>query len=221
MRFEDRFTENAKSVLSSAQEAAMELGHGYVGTEHLLLGLARLESCAASRILNENGLDAALIEELIERNSGRGQSGEMPIQGLTPRAGRVVELAVSEARRLGHSYIGTEHLLMGILREQSSAAARLIVSTGADLNKLYTDVLNIFGAPESRKRHAATAKQGKRADTKTLDQFSRDLTDMARQGKLDPVIGRESEIQRVIQILSRRSKNNPVLIGEPGVGKTA
>ena len=143
MRFEDRFTENAKSVLSSAQEAAMELGHGYVGTEHLL---------------------------------------------------------------------------MGILREQSSAAARLIVSTGADLNKLYTDVLNIFGAPESRKRHATTAKQGKRADTKTLDQFSRDLTEMALQGKLDPVIGRESEIQRVIQILSRRSKNNPVLIGEPGVG---
>ncbi len=221
MRFEDRFTENAKSVLSSAQEAAMELGHGYVGTEHLLLGLARLESCAASRVLNENGLDAVLIEELIEKNYGHGQAGEMPVQGLTPRAKRVIELAVSEARRLGHSYIGTEHLLMGILREYDSAAARLIVSTGADLNKLYTDVLNIFGAPESRKRHAATAKQAKRADTKTLDQFSRDLTDMARQGKLDPVIGRESEIQRVIQILSRRSKNNPVLIGEPGVGKTA
>ena len=221
MRFEDRFTENLKIVLNKAQESATEFGHGYVGTEHLLLGLSRLEGCSAARVLGENGLDAAFIHELMAKSLGRGQAGDMPVQGLTPRAKRVIELAVSEANRLGHGYIGTEHLLLGILREHDSQAAKLIVSTGADLNKLYTEVLNIFGAVESRKRHAATAKQTKRADTKTLDQFSRDLTELAAQGKLDPVVGRESEIARVIQILSRRSKNNPVLIGEPGVGKTA
>ncbi|MBQ8831375.1 MAG: ATP-dependent Clp protease ATP-binding subunit [Oscillospiraceae bacterium] len=221
MRFEDRFTENAKGVLNKAHEAATALGHGYVGTEHMLLGLLSIEACAATKVLNENGIDAELVSDLINKNYERGQAGEMPVQGLTPRAKRVIEVAVAEANRLGHNYIGTEHLLMGLLREHDSAAAHLILSTGADLNKIYTDVLNIFGVPESRKRHATTAKQGKRADTKTLDQFSRDLTEQARMGKLDPVVGRESEIQRVIQILSRRSKNNPVLIGEPGVGKTA
>ena len=221
MRFEDRFTENAKRVFTAAQEEAAKLGHGYVGTEHLIIALADIQNSGASRVLRENGLDAEFLRELTERNSGRGHSGELPVQGLTPRAQRVIEVAVTEANRLGHGYIGTEHLLMGILREHSSAAAKLIAGTGIDLNKLYTDVLNIFGVADSKKRHVATAKQGKRADTKTLDQFSRDLTEQARQGKLDPVIGREEEIQRVIQILSRRSKNNPVLIGEPGVGKTA
>ncbi|NMA24716.1 MAG: ATP-dependent Clp protease ATP-binding subunit, partial [Clostridiales bacterium] len=142
-------------------------------------------------------------------------------QGLTPRAKRVIELAVTEANRLGHNYIGTEHLLMGILREYDSVASKLILSTGVDLNRMYTEILNIFGSSEFRPRQSATVGKAKKSDTKTLDQFSRDLTDMARSGSLDPVIGRENEIQRVIQILSRRTKNNPVLIGEPGVGKTA
>ena len=221
MRYEDRFTDNTKIALNNAQQAAAKMGHSFVGTEHLLLGVSAVQGSAASRILKENGLDEQLLNELVEKLTGRGQSGDMPVQGLTPRARRVVEAAVSESNRLGHSFVGTEHLLMGILRTYDSAAAKLIISTGVDINKLYTEVLNIFGTPESRKRPVTTAKQYKYAETKTLDQFSRDLTKQARQGKLDPVVGRENEIQRVIQILSRRTKNNPVLIGEPGVGKTA
>jgi len=221
MRFEDRFTERAKNVLDMAQAAAAELGHGYVGSEHILLGLAREGGGVAAKVLRESGLESRLIFDLIEKNIGRGGSGEIPPQGLTPRAKRIIELAVAEANRLGHNYIGTEHLLMGILREYDSVAAKLIMSTGVDLNRLYTEILNIFGSSEYKPRQAATVGKSKKSDTKTLDQFSRDLTEMARAGSLDPVIGRENEIQRVIQILSRRTKNNPVLIGEPGVGKTA
>jgi ATP-dependent Clp protease ATP-binding subunit ClpC len=221
MRFEDRFTERAKSVLDLAQAAAVELGHGYVGSEHILLGLAREGGGVAAKVLREAGLESQLILDLIVKHVGRGGQGEIPPQGLTPRAKRVIELAVTEANRLGHNYIGTEHLLMGILREYDSVASKLILSTGVDLNRMYTEILNIFGSSEFRPRQSATVGKAKKSDTKTLDQFSRDLTDMARSGSLDPVIGRENEIQRVIQILSRRTKNNPVLIGEPGVGKTA
>ncbi len=221
MRFEDRFTERAKNVLDLAQSAAAELGHSYVGSEHILLGLAREGGGVASKVLRESGLESRLILDLIEKNIGRGGQGEIPPQGLTPRAKRVIELAVTEANRLGHNYIGTEHLLMGILREYDSVAAKLIISTGVDLNKLYTEIINIFGSSEYRPRQTTAVGKVKKSETKTLDQFSRDLTDMARDGLLDPVIGREREIQRVIQILSRRTKNNPVLIGEPGVGKTA
>ncbi len=225
MRNADRFTERAQNAIARAQEAAEELGHSYVGSEHLLLGLAREGEGLGAKILRENGLDADLIASLLERFVGRGTPGQ-PAQGLTPRAKRVIELAVSEAARLGHSHVGTEHLLMGILREADSAAARLITSTGADLNKLYTDVLNVFGSQNERPKQQAGQPAGGRpsrgrSETKTLDQYSRDLTEMASKGQLDPVIGREKEIQRVIQILSRRTKNNPVLIGEPGVGKTA
>jgi ATP-dependent Clp protease ATP-binding subunit ClpC len=220
MRFEDRFTERAKSVLDLAHGAAAELGHSYVGSEHILLGLAREGGGVASKVLRESGLESRLVLDLIEKNIGRGGQG-YPAAGLTPRAKRVIELAVTEANRLGHNYIGTEHLLMGILREYDSVAAKLIISTGVDLNKMYTEILNIFGSSEYRPRQTASVGKAKKTDTKTLDQFSRDLTEMARGGSLDPVIGRENEIQRVIQILSRRTKNNPVLIGEPGVGKTA
>ncbi len=222
MGYEDRFTEGAKDALTAAQEAASELGHGYVGSEHLLLGLARQEDGVAARVLRESGLDSKLILELIEKYVGRGESGEAPAQGLTPRSKRIIEIAAAEANRLGHSYVGTEHLLMGILREYESVAAKLIQSTGVDLNKLYTDIINIFGSGDYKQQEPVSYGKGaKHANTKTLDQFSRDLTDAARAGKLDPVIGRDQEIQRVVQILSRRTKNNPVLIGEPGVGKTA
>ena len=221
MRFEDRFTERAKSVLDLAQAAATELGHGYVGSEHILLGLSREGGGVAAKVLRESGLDNRIILDLIDKNIGRGGQGEILPQGLTPRAKRVIELAVTEANRLGHNYIGTEHLLMGILREHDSVASKLIISTGVDLNRLYTEILNIFGSSEYKPRQTAPVGRVKKSDTKTLDQFSRDLTEMARGGSLDPVIGRENEIQRVIQILSRRTKNNPVLIGEPGVGKTA
>ncbi|NLA86566.1 MAG: ATP-dependent Clp protease ATP-binding subunit, partial [Clostridiales bacterium] len=221
MRFEDRFTERAKSVLDLAQAAAAELGHGYVGSEHILLGLAREGGGVAAKVLRESGLESRLILDLIDKNIGRGGQGEIPPQGLTPRAKRVIELAVTEANRLGHNYIGTEHLLMGILREYDSVAAKLIISTGVDLNRMYTEILNVFGSSEYKPRQSATVGRSKKSETKTLDQFSRDLTDMARSSALDPVIGRDNEIQRVIQILSRRTKNNPVLIGESGVGKTA
>jgi len=222
MRYEDRFTERARNVLALAQAAAAELGHGYVGSEHILLGLAREGGGVAAKVLREAGLDSRLILDMIEKNIGRGRQGEIPPQGLTPRAKRIIELAVTEANRLGHNYIGTEHLLMGILREYECAAARLIMATGIDLNKLYTDIINVFSSSDFRPRQPGVSpKAAKKSETKTLDQFSRDLTEMARNGTLDPVIGRQGEIQRVIQILSRRTKNNPVLIGEPGVGKTA
>ena len=224
MRSQDRFTERAQQALSKAQEAAQNMGHSYVGTEHILLGIAGEAEGLGAKILRDNGLDDTLISELLEKFVGRGAPGT-PAQGLTPDAKRAIELSIIDANRLGHSYIGTEHLLMGILREPECAGARLIASTGIDLNKIYTDIINIFRSSDYRQTPpqaaAAAVRGGKKVDTKTLDQFSRDLTVAAQEGQLDPVIGRSREIQRVIQILSRRTKNNPVLIGEPGVGKTA
>ena len=218
MNFDDTFTERAKSALHLAHEAASALGHGYVGSEHILLGIAKEGSGAAAAVLRDNGLDPELMEEMIVKYVGRGERSDTTAQGLTPRAARVIELAVSDARRLGSQQVGTEHLLIGILREADGVAARIFTGAGADRNKLYTELIDSLGG---RRERAATAPTGKHAETKTLDQFSRDLTALANQGKLDPVIGRDKEIQRVVQILSRRSKNNPVLIGEPGVGKTA
>ncbi|MCD7786881.1 MAG: ATP-dependent Clp protease ATP-binding subunit [Oscillospiraceae bacterium] len=229
MNNNDRFTERAKTAIEKAQEAAETLGHGYVGSEHLLLGIVREDGGQGAKVLKKNGLTDGLLTELVEKYVGRGEPGTTP-QGLTPRAKRVIELAIGDAGRLGHNFVGTEHLLMGILREPDSAAARIISSTGMDLNRLYTEVLSMFGAagPARSGRPTVGAQANARGtsahskgETKTLDQYSRDLTAMAEKGQLDPVIGRETEIRRVIQILSRRSKNNPVLIGEPGVGKTA
>jgi len=220
MRYEDRFTERAKKALNLAYEAATEFGHSYVGSEHILLGLSREGGGAAAKVLRDNGLDSELISELIIKNVGKGDD-KQPTQGLTPRSKQVIELATADAARLGHNYLGTEHLLMGILREYDSVAARMLSSTGADLNKLYTEIINMLAPSDFRPKAPSTKGYSKRTDTKTLDQFSRNLTEMAAKGILDPVIGRDKEISRVIQILSRRSKNNPVLIGEPGVGKTA
>ena len=208
MKYEDRFTERAKKVINLAYEAAAELGHSYIGSEHILLGLSREGGGAAARILREGGLDSALIKELIVRNVGNGQN-QQPSQGLTPRAKQIIELATSDAAKLGHNYVGTEHLLMGILREYDSVAARLIASTGVDLNKLYTDVINMISNSEFKPKAQVAKGYSKRSDTKTLDQFSRNLTESASKGLLDPVIGRDKEISRVIQILSRRSKKQP------------
>ncbi|MDR2357988.1 MAG: ATP-dependent Clp protease ATP-binding subunit [Oscillospiraceae bacterium] len=222
MRFEDRLTQSAKKVFELANAAAAELGHGYVGSEHILLAMTRESGSAASRILRGAGLDPDLISELIVRRIGRGSRGETPPQGLTPRAKRIVEIAAMEANRLGHSFIGAEHLLMGVLREHDSAAARMIISTGGDINKIYTEILNVFGSGKYDPRSpVGVSRVVRRGNTGTLDQFSRDLTQLADEGALDPVVGRDTEVARVIQILSRRTKNNPVLIGEPGVGKTA
>lgn len=222
MGYEDRFTERAKTALNNAHQYAADLGHGYVGSEHILLGLSTESGGLAKKVLGDYGLDSDLIYELVEKFVGKGDAGK-PAQGLTPRAKRIIELAAGNAARLGHRYIGTEHLLMGILREVESVACKILSSTGVDINRMYTDIINIFAtsAYVGDAVQAGTRGSRKRGDTKTLDQFSRDLTDAAEMGQLDPVIGRDKEIQRVIQILSRRSKNNPVLIGEPGVGKTA
>ena len=225
-QYQDRFTERAKSAIKNAHEAAAEFGHSYVGSEHILLGLAREGEGLGAKVLRESGLDETIIAEMLEKFIGRGAPG-IPAQGLTPRAKRILELAMVDAGRLGHAFVGTEHLLMGLLREHESAGARIISSVGMDLNKLYTEIVNVFGTPEYRPRQQQRQQTGARpqsnrtTETKTLDQFSRELTELARTGALDPVIGREKEITRIIQILSRRSKNNPVLIGEPGVGKTA
>lgn len=222
MAFEDRYTERAKVSLNQAHQYAADLGHGYVGSEHILMGLSSESGGVAKKVLGDYGLNTELIYELVEKFVGRGDSGT-PAQGLTPRAKRIIELAASSAARLGHNYIGTEHLLMGVLREHDSIASKILVSTGVDINRMYTDLVNIFAdaaySPEPTQSGRSARRKG--AETKTLDQFSRDLTDAAEKGALDPVIGRDKEIQRVIQILSRRTKNNPVLIGEPGVGKTA
>ena len=220
---ENKFTPRAEEALRLAQEAAEEMGHGYVGSEHLLLGLLRDEEGIAHRVLTEHGLDDDMVCTVLRRSVGTGLSGTAPSQGLTPRAKSAVELAVSEAVRTGAGYIGTEHLLMGILREGNNMALRVLRTVGIDSRKLYSDVvkkLNAAHRPAAASAAAPAARDdGKKG--KTLSEFTRDLTEAARQGRLDPVIGREKEIARVVQILSRRTKNNPVLIGEPGVGKTA
>ena len=223
MRGSERFTQRASTAITKAHDAAMGMGHSYVGTEHLLLGIIREGEGLGARILTDNALTDAVLTRMVTETVGRGVPGA-PEQGLSPRARHVIELAAEDANRLGHCYVGTEHILMGILREADSAGARIIVAAGGDLNKIYTDIMDVFGRPEYKPRpqQSTPRSQTRRAvDTKTLDQYGRDLTELAAGGKMDPVIGRDREIERAIQILSRRSKNNPVLIGEPGVGKTA
>ena len=219
---ENKFTPRAEEVLRLSQEAAEEMGHGYVGSEHLLLGLIREEEGIAHRVLSEYGVTDEMVCDVLQRSVGKGLSGTAPSQGLTPRAKSVVELAVSEAARMGSSYIGTEHLLMGILREGGNMALRILRTMGVDPKKMYSSIVQkLNDTPHTVTSGASTANRESDKKNKTLAEFTRDLTEAARAGKLDPVIGREKEIQRVIQILSRRTKNNPVLIGEPGVGKTA
>ena len=216
-RFE-KFSERARRVLSLAQEEAQRFNHNYIGTEHILLGLVRETEGVAARVLANLGIDLNKVRSAVEFIIGRG---EKPVQGeigLTPRAKKVVELAVDEARRMNHTYIGTEHLLIGLLREGEGVAAGVLESLGITLDKVRTETHRILSqsSPTSSGYGARTTTK-----TPTLDQLGIDLTAAARSNKLDPVIGRNSEIQRVIQILSRRTKNNPVLMGEPGVGKTA
>ena len=219
---ENKFTPRAEEVLRLSQEAAEEMGHGYVGSEHLLLGLIREEEGIAHRVLSEYGVTDEMVCDVLQRSVGKGLSGAAPSQGLTPRAKSVVELAVSEAARMGSSYIGTEHLLMGILREGGNMALRILRTMGVDPKKMYSSIVKkLNDTPHTVTSGASAANRESDKKNKTLAEFTRDLTEAARTGKLDPVIGRDKEIQRVIQILSRRTKNNPVLIGEPGVGKTA
>jgi len=215
-----RFTEKAERAINFAQQSAMALGHNYVGTEHLLLGLVKEGTGVAARVLQSQGLTEDKVVKAIEELIGRGeQSGQQPL-GFTPRTKRVLELSFREARRMGNNFIGTEHLLLGIMKEGESVAVRILIDLGIDPQKLLNDIIKILNeeAPSVSGEPKSSAKNN---NTPTLNQFGRDLTEMAREGKFDPVIGRDKEIERVIQILSRRTKNNPCLIGEPGVGKTA
>ena len=216
------FTSRAQAALRLAQESSVQLGHGYVGSEHLLLGLLKEGQGIASKVLKQSGLDQETIQTAIARLVGVGAPGGLPSQGLTPRCKKIIELAIAEANRMGHHYVGTEHLLMGLLRENDGVAARILTGIGLDLRKLYNDVSAALGGGSSSNPYRSNKPRSEYSgDTKLLDQFSKDLTRLAGNGTLDPVIGREAEVRRVIQILSRRTKNNPALIGEPGVGKTA
>ena len=214
----DKFTDRARKVLTLAQDEAQRFNHNYIGTEHLLLGLVREGEGVAARVLENMNVELAKVRTAVEFIIGRGDRPVVGEVGLTPRAKRVIELAIDEARRLGHNYIGTEHLLLGLVREGEGIAAGVLESLGVNLDKVRHEVIRVLSQSSS----AGPVPEVKRASkTPTVDQLGINLTDAARAGKLDPVIGREKEIERVIQILSRRTKNNPALIGEPGVGKTA
>lgn len=212
-----RFTERAQKVLALAQEEALRLGHNNIGTEHILLGLVREGEGIAAKALQALGLGSEKIQKEVESLIGRGQEMSQTIH-YTPRAKKVIELSMDEARKLGHSYVGTEHILLGLIREGEGVAARVLNNLGVSLNKARQQVLQLLGSNETGSSAAGTNSN---ANTPTLDSLARDLTAIAKEDSLDPVIGRSKEIQRVIEVLSRRTKNNPVLIGEPGVGKTA
>jgi len=214
-RFE-KFSERARRVLTLAQEEAQHFNHTYIGTEHILLGLAREEEGVGAKVLANLGVGLSKARSAVEFIIGRGEKPSTSEIGLTPRAKRVIELAIDEARHLGHNYIGTEHLLLGLLREGGGVAANVLDSFGITLERARAETARVLGEGVARARPARTTSR-----TPALDQLGIDLTAAARAGKLDPVIGRFKEIERVIQILSRRTKNNPALIGEPGVGKTA
>ncbi|MED3722325.1 ATP-dependent protease ATP-binding subunit ClpC [Geobacillus stearothermophilus] len=213
-----RFTERAQKVLALAQEEAIRLGHNNIGTEHILLGLIREGEGIAAKALMALGLDPDKIQKEVESLIGRGNEVSHTLH-YTPRAKKVIELSMDEARKLGHSYVGTEHILLGLIREGEGVAARVLNNLGVSLNKARQQVLQLLGSNESVSGHGGGGAS--HVSTPTLDSLARDLTAIAREGRLDPVIGRSKEIQRVIEVLSRRTKNNPVLIGEPGVGKTA
>ncbi|MFA6582935.1 MAG: Clp protease N-terminal domain-containing protein, partial [Elusimicrobiaceae bacterium] len=226
-----RFTDRAQKVILIAQEEAKRLNHDYVGTEHILLGLVMLGEGIAAQVLASQGVEFKKVRMEIEKIVGTGDStsqyGEIP---FTPRAKKVLEYAVEEAQQMGHSYIGTEHILLGLIREEEGVAARVLENIGLNPADVRETVMEYIGEgpqesaskpnePEARKK--AEPKKKAKSNTPTLDEFARDLTQQAAEKKLDPVIGRDTEIERVAQILGRRTKNNPVLIGEPGVGKTA
>ncbi len=229
----ERFTERARQVVVLAQEEARTLKHNYIGTEHILLGLLREEEGLAARVLESLDITVERVRAQVVRIVGSGEevtSGQIP---FTPRAKKVLELALREALSLGHNYIGTEHILLGLVRENEGVAARILLDFDADSEKIRNEVIRMLSGPGGRRQGSGSGSgqaagagaagatgEGKKS-SKLLDQFGRNLTKLASDGKLDPVVGRETEIERIMQILSRRTKNNPVLIGEPGVGKTA
>src|SRR6201991_2070081 len=219
----ERFTDRARRVVVLAQEEAKMLNHNYIGTEHILLGLIHEGEGVAAKALESLGISLDAVRQQVEEIIGQGQqapSGHIP---FTPRAKKVLELSLREALQLGHNYIGTEHILLGLIREGEGVAAQVLVKLGADLNRVRQQVIQLLSGYQGKGDPATTGgpAEGTPSTSLVLDQFGRNLTAAAREAKLDPVIGREKEIERVMQVLSRRTKNNPVLIGEPGVGKTA
>src|SRR5690554_4546278 len=220
----ERFTDRARRVVVLAQEEAKMLNHNYIGTEHILLGLIHEGEGVAAKAPESLGISLDAVREQVQDIIGQGQqqpTGHIP---FTPRAKKVLELSLREALQLGHNYIGTEHILLGLIREGEGVAAQVLVKLGADLNKVRQQVIQLLSGYQGKEQVQVGANEqttGTQAGSQILDQFGRNLTQAVRDGKLDPVIGREKEMERVMQILSRRSKNNPVLIGEPGVGKTA
>src|SRR5881275_3054489 len=217
----ERFTERARQVVVLAQDEARALKHNYIGTEHILLGLLREEEGLAARVLESLDITVEEVRAQVARIVGQGDevtTGQIP---FTPRAKKVLELALREALSLGHNYIGTEHILLGLVRENEGVAARILLDFDADAEKIRNEIIRMLSGPGRRQQGAGAASGEKSKSSKLLDQFGRNLTKQASEGKLDPVVGRQTEIERVMQILSRRTKNNPVLIGEPGVGKTA
>ena len=219
-----KFTNRAEKALEIAQELAVEFGHNYIGTEHLLYGLVKEGTGVASKVLENQDITAEKIAEEIDELIGRGDAVEESEVGFTPRTKRVIENAFREARKLGSEYIGTEHLLIGIMREGDSVAVRIMIDLNVNPQKLYNEIVKVINEDDNASvndNRSSSKNLGSYNQTTTLNQFGTDLTKQAIEGKLDPVIGRKDEIERVIQILSRRTKNNPCLIGEPGVGKTA
>src|SRR5674536_59785 len=218
----ERFTDRARRVVVLAQEEARMLNHNYIGTEHILLGLIHEGEGVAAKALESLGISLEGVRSQVEEIIGQGQSAPSGHIPFTPRAKKVLELSLREALQLGHNYIGTEHILLGLIREGEGVAAQVLVKLGADLNRVRQQVIQLLSGYQGKE--AATAggpAEGTPSTSLVLDQFGRNLTQAARENKLDPVIGREKEIERVMQVLSRRTKNNPVLVGEPGVGKTA
>ncbi|MGH2976938.1 MAG: ATP-dependent Clp protease ATP-binding subunit, partial [Gaiellaceae bacterium] len=217
----DRFTERARQVVVLAQDEARALKHNYIGTEHILLGLLREEEGLAARVLESLDITVEEVRAQVARIVGQGDevtTGQIP---FTPRAKKVLELALREALSLGHNYIGTEHILLGLVRENEGVAARILLDFDADAEKIRNEIIRMLSGPGRRQAGAGGPAGEKSKSSKLLDQFGRNLTKQSTEGKLDPVVGRQTEIERLMQILSRRTKNNPVLIGEPGVGKTA
>jgi ATP-dependent Clp protease ATP-binding subunit ClpC len=221
----ERFTDRARRVVVLAQEEARMLNHNYIGTEHILLGLIHEGEGVAAKALESLGISLDAVREQVQEIIGQGQQSPTGHIPFTPRAKKVLELSLREGLQLGHNYIGTEHILLGLIREGEGVAAQVLVKLGADLNRVRQQVIQLLSGYQGKETASAGVgaggQEGQQAGSLVLDQFGRNLTQAAREGKLDPVIGRQPEIERVMQVLSRRTKNNPVLIGEPGVGKTA
>ena len=216
-----KFTKSSENVLKIANDLAIDMGHNYIGTEHILYGLVAEDSGVASKVLENQNLSKELVIERIEILIGSAENSNVTILGFTPRTKKILENAFIEAKKLGSDYIGTEHILIGIMKESDSIAVRIMLDLGVRPEDIYNEIVKVLNDYENIANNGYRTQKSSFNNTQTLNQFGNDLTKQAIDGKLDPVIGRTIETERVIEILSRRTKNNPCLIGEPGVGKTA